>query len=193
VPGLSIEEVFKRVRLAVRHATTGQQTPWESSSLTGDFYFSSAKTTTNASESTTTTGSPQCFAQDAAMASTDRQAHYQWANARDGATLAGHLTEKIALLFTCPAMDVERLSNAFAQMSVIVAQYVPDAHCFGGDAGVVATHPASHKSWGVSKGATGMRENLQWKVAAAFQCLNPTQQAAFYADVSVIVAHTPAQ
>ena len=38
-PGLSIEEVFKRVRIAVRNATGGQQTPWESSSLTGDFYF----------------------------------------------------------------------------------------------------------------------------------------------------------
>ena len=38
-PGLTIEEVFKRVRIAVRNATGGQQTPWESSSLTGDFYF----------------------------------------------------------------------------------------------------------------------------------------------------------
>ncbi|HKO97825.1 MAG TPA: TonB family protein [Pyrinomonadaceae bacterium] len=39
VPGLSIEEVFKRVRIAVRNSTGGQQTPWEASSLTGDFYF----------------------------------------------------------------------------------------------------------------------------------------------------------
>lgn len=40
IPGLTIEEVFKRVRIAVRNSTGGQQTPWESSSLTGDFYFS---------------------------------------------------------------------------------------------------------------------------------------------------------
>lgn len=39
VPGLSIEEVFKRVRVAVRERTQGRQTPWEESSLTADFYF----------------------------------------------------------------------------------------------------------------------------------------------------------
>jgi hypothetical protein len=34
-----IEQLFKRVRLEVNHSTSGQQTPWESSSLTSDFYF----------------------------------------------------------------------------------------------------------------------------------------------------------
>ncbi|MDR3556713.1 MAG: SUMF1/EgtB/PvdO family nonheme iron enzyme [Syntrophobacteraceae bacterium] len=38
-PGLQIEDVFKHVRLAVSAATGGKQVPWESSSLTGDFYF----------------------------------------------------------------------------------------------------------------------------------------------------------
>ncbi len=38
-PGLPIEQVFKRVRIQVRHATSGRQTPWEESSLLGDFYF----------------------------------------------------------------------------------------------------------------------------------------------------------
>lgn len=38
--GLSIEEVFKRVRIGVQRLTQGRQTPWESSSLTSDFYFS---------------------------------------------------------------------------------------------------------------------------------------------------------
>jgi Caspase domain len=37
--GLAIEEVFKRVRISVRDLTKGNQTPWESSSLVGDFYF----------------------------------------------------------------------------------------------------------------------------------------------------------
>ncbi|MFZ2448456.1 MAG: SUMF1/EgtB/PvdO family nonheme iron enzyme [Syntrophobacteraceae bacterium] len=40
-PGLKIEDVFKQVRSAVREATRGKQTPWESSSLEGDFYFRS--------------------------------------------------------------------------------------------------------------------------------------------------------
>lgn len=38
--GRSIEEVFKQVRISVRRLTTEKQTPWESSSLTGEFYFS---------------------------------------------------------------------------------------------------------------------------------------------------------
>jgi hypothetical protein len=39
-PGLSIEQVFKSVRQKVMAETGNRQTPWEESSLTGDFYFS---------------------------------------------------------------------------------------------------------------------------------------------------------
>jgi formylglycine-generating enzyme required for sulfatase activity/uncharacterized caspase-like protein len=38
-PGLTLEAVFKRVRNGVMAASGEAQTPWESSSLTGDFYF----------------------------------------------------------------------------------------------------------------------------------------------------------
>ncbi|MGO4712327.1 caspase family protein [Bradyrhizobium sp. 2TAF24] len=38
-PGLSIEETFKRVRVAVNQDTSGRQTPWDSSSLTDAFRF----------------------------------------------------------------------------------------------------------------------------------------------------------
>jgi formylglycine-generating enzyme required for sulfatase activity len=38
-PGLKVEEVFKRVRARVTEQTGGAQTPWETSSITGDFYF----------------------------------------------------------------------------------------------------------------------------------------------------------
>lgn len=37
--GLTVEEVFKRARREVLESTKNKQTPWESSSLTGDFYF----------------------------------------------------------------------------------------------------------------------------------------------------------
>lgn len=37
-PGLRIEDVFKRVRQIVSGQTKGEQVPWESSSLVGDFY-----------------------------------------------------------------------------------------------------------------------------------------------------------
>ncbi|MEP7213470.1 MAG: caspase family protein [Acidobacteriota bacterium] len=50
--GLSIEDVFKRVRISVRSATTDKQTPWESSSLTGKFYFTGGDAATVAAPAT---------------------------------------------------------------------------------------------------------------------------------------------
>src|SRR5215510_1098939 len=38
-PGVPIEQALKRVRYLVHDATRQQQTPWESSSLTADFFF----------------------------------------------------------------------------------------------------------------------------------------------------------
>lgn len=38
-PGLTIEDILKRVRIDVGQETGGRQIPWESSSLTGYFYF----------------------------------------------------------------------------------------------------------------------------------------------------------
>lgn len=38
-PGKTIEQVFKKVRVDVLEATGGRQTPWDSSSLVSDFYF----------------------------------------------------------------------------------------------------------------------------------------------------------
>jgi caspase domain-containing protein len=42
VPGLKVEEVFKQVRVGVTTRSKGAQTPWESSSLTGDFVVNAA-------------------------------------------------------------------------------------------------------------------------------------------------------
>ena len=38
-PNRKIEEVFKEVRRAVQAETKELQTPWENTSLSGDFYF----------------------------------------------------------------------------------------------------------------------------------------------------------
>jgi uncharacterized caspase-like protein len=39
IPGLTLEEVFKRARIDVLQESGGRQTPWENNSLTGDFFF----------------------------------------------------------------------------------------------------------------------------------------------------------
>jgi len=44
-PNLLIEQILKRVRIDVARQTNGRQIPWESSSLMGDFYFNSNKST----------------------------------------------------------------------------------------------------------------------------------------------------
>ncbi len=46
-PGLKAEDVFKRVRAAVRRDSKGAQVPWEATSLEGDFYFRPAAITPN--------------------------------------------------------------------------------------------------------------------------------------------------
>jgi len=38
-PGLRIEDMFKKVRVAVEKESRGKQIPWENSSLVGDFFF----------------------------------------------------------------------------------------------------------------------------------------------------------
>ena len=38
-PNIKLEDMFKRVRIAVESETNGAQVPWENSSLKGDFYF----------------------------------------------------------------------------------------------------------------------------------------------------------
>lgn len=43
-PGLPIENVFKKVRAGVRRESDAKQTPWESSSLIGNFYFNGTNT-----------------------------------------------------------------------------------------------------------------------------------------------------
>ena len=43
IPNLPIEQFFKQVIRAIQQETKNQQTPWENTSLSGDFYFSLKK------------------------------------------------------------------------------------------------------------------------------------------------------
>jgi len=59
-PGEGIEEVFRDVRGKVLSATNGKQTPWDSSSLTAPFYFTTPPVATAAiGTSTALSGNPQ--------------------------------------------------------------------------------------------------------------------------------------
>lgn len=39
IPNITLEEMFKKVRATVMRQSENRQTPWESTSLTGSFYF----------------------------------------------------------------------------------------------------------------------------------------------------------
>jgi hypothetical protein len=62
VSGISVEEMFKRVRAGVQKQTNGQQVPWESSSLVGNFYFATpVGPNNNADTGTRVTLDPAAF------------------------------------------------------------------------------------------------------------------------------------
>lgn len=66
-PGLPIEQMHKQVRIAVTQASNGDQVPWESSSIMGDFYFAgnTAQGTVSTVASTPSTNDrPQSIAGD---------------------------------------------------------------------------------------------------------------------------------
>ena len=80
-PGLKVEDVFKTVRINVSRITKGVQVPWESSSLTGDFYFTPA-----APSSTGLAAQAELAKIAAARAELEReQAAFQLAHAGGGA------------------------------------------------------------------------------------------------------------
>jgi len=51
VPGLEVGQMFRQVRAGVSVETNGKQIPWESTSLTGDFYFTPFDDPSGTSES----------------------------------------------------------------------------------------------------------------------------------------------
>ncbi|WP_420127617.1 caspase family protein [Longimicrobium sp.] len=73
-PGLPIEQMHKQVRIAVTAASNGDQVPWESSSIMGDFYFAGnngAPGTVQTAAATPTTSSTNARPQAAAGARSD--------------------------------------------------------------------------------------------------------------------------
>jgi hypothetical protein len=58
IPNLQAEEVFKQVRIGVAEYSGGEQVPWESSSLTGDFIFNQRMDPTAAAQNAVPAAAP---------------------------------------------------------------------------------------------------------------------------------------
>jgi hypothetical protein len=130
----------------------------------------------------------KCFVADPGAGLTDRNAHYVWIRGQSSTTVESNLKTKAAYLFRCPSLTQDRLSSAFADISIVVAKYVPRAACFGGDAGAVSSDWSGHKTWSQSKGAEEMLGNLQQKISSALRCMDRPRQNSFFADLSVAIA-----
>ena len=83
-PGLAVEQVFKKVRVEVEKETYREQTPWEVSSLKGDFYFNLTATTEEKSASGTA---------DASLLSKDLAAWTTVQSSQDPAAYAAYLRQ----------------------------------------------------------------------------------------------------
>lgn len=129
-----------------------------------------------------------CFANDPGAVVTAREAHMRWAQGRDAKELAANLQTKFEELYACPAMSDEQLAKVFGDISVIVATYVPDAACFGGDVGVASTDAAAHQRWARQAGRGRSRENLKRKAANVFDCLERSRHYQYFAYVSIAIA-----
>ncbi len=128
VPGLSIEEVFKRVRISVRNSTAGKQTPWEASSLVGDFYF----TTSNKSSATTTPSGPTTSSDPIVTPQKQSEQLLE----KSGSTTAGGVLNSKAISLPEPAYPaMAKMSRVSGTVSVEVT--------INGEGRVVSAHAIS--------------------------------------------------
>jgi len=88
-PGLKAEEVFKRVRIAVSDRSHGQQVPWESSSLTGDFVFNAADGAPGGMVPSITRSGGEVLFWDSVKDSRDPRAYEEYLNQYPDGTFAG--------------------------------------------------------------------------------------------------------
>ena len=131
-----------------------------------------------------------CFAGDPAMLSMNRGDHTNWARQQDAVTLAANLKKKIDLLYACPGVTDDQFRNAFADYSIIIARYVQQASCFGGDAGATNTDRSAHLAWASTRTRSQLLNNLQQKMSGAFNCLSPLGRVNLFADSSIETAAT---
>lgn len=130
-----------------------------------------------------------CFSEDPGAGSTDRNAHYNWARQQDANQLRDNLIYKLNLLARCPAMSDDKLSSAFASISVIIFRHTANANCF--NQGFINADWSTHKKWAAANGRQQTHTNLQWRTATGINCLARAGQIDYFADVSVAIANAP--
>ncbi len=111
-PGLAVEQVFKRVRIEVMERTGNAQVPWESSSLTGDFFFLApqAAAATQSSEN-----AAEIAFWNAIAGETDPAPFEAYLRSYPGGSFAPLAEQRIAALQDRQSRDAERAQLAEAK------------------------------------------------------------------------------
>lgn len=138
----------------------------------------------------TTNKTASCFVSDPGMGSTNREDHYTWAQGKTAYDLRTNLLRKTTFLHNCTSLSDDDFAHIFADLSVIIAKYAPDASCFDGDNGVISTDRNAHYQWARRQAREDLWDNLDWKISSALSCLDNVRQKAFFADLSVPAAQT---
>ncbi len=138
-PGITIEDAFKRVRVAVNKETEGRQIPWESSSLTSDFYFFPGAGKPDAKKATITRTVPEWRA---ALQGKSAQDAYEIAIADDSI----EAYEAFTGLYTDPPYATRVRSILDRRREMVAWSVAVNANTVGGFALFLASYPNSDLS-----------------------------------------------
>ena len=125
---------------------------------------------------------------DVGVGSLDRDGQYRWAQRQEASTLESRLILNAARLFGSPSVPSEKLSSAFADISVIIADRASSANFSSDDKDATSTNWSTHQNRAARQDPKVSLENLQQRLSAAFKYLSRSLQDSFFADVSVAMA-----
>jgi hypothetical protein len=129
-----------------------------------------------------------CFGADRGAASMDWNAQARWAQGNSFDAIRHEVLRKTRVVFTCRAVTSANAINAYADLSALIAQYVPDQACLGDPMGPASTDWHVHYRWGLHHSRKQMLAELDRKTGLALTCVSGTKINDLYADLSVTLA-----
>lgn len=205
VPGLSVTDIFMRVRAEVIKQTGSKQVPWEASSLVGSFYFAgSSPTASNAAGNTNTTPANDEAARyeltywDSIKNSSDpadfRSYMEQFPNGKFVALARNRLKTLEASKSTTNTSSTtptgKELGVIISSIGNSSAAASPREACFRPDLGAASTDWKSHYTWAEGQDAASLKAAIELKLYLLFGCRSVTDEQAFddFAAISAVTA-----
>jgi hypothetical protein len=129
-----------------------------------------------------------CFGADRGAASMDWTAHRRWAQDNAFAAVQHDLRRKTHIVFSCHAFTNANAQDAYADLSTLLAQYVPDTACLGNPSGPGNSDRRVHYRWALHHSRAQMLAELERKTNLAFTCVSGEKINDLFADLSVTLA-----